>query len=185
MRLIFLSLILSVVGALPAYGQEARLNIAHLDRFTDKASEVINVDVPENLLKLAATFLRPERSPDEAKAKELIQNLKGVYVKRFQFENEGEYLPSDVETIRAQLNAPGWTKIADVRSKKKASFDVVIMTEGNVIKGLAVLAVEPKALTVVNIVGPIDLEKLSQLEGKFGIPRFGLETGDTHEEDKQ
>jgi hypothetical protein len=28
---------------------------------------------------------------------------------------------------------------------------------------------------VVNIVGPIDLAKLAELEGKFGIPHFGLE----------
>jgi hypothetical protein len=38
-----------------------------------------------------------------------------------------------------------------------------------------VLAAEQRAFTVVNIVGPIDLSKLAELEGKFGIPRFGLE----------
>jgi hypothetical protein len=63
----------------------------------------------------------------------------------------------------------------NVRSKREGNYDVVIMSEGSVIKGLAVLAAEPKAFTVVNIVGPIDLAKLAELEGKFGIPRFGLE----------
>jgi hypothetical protein len=30
---------------------------------------------------------------------------------------------------------------------------------------------------VVNIVGPIDLEKLSSLEGRMGIPKVGLGKG--------
>jgi hypothetical protein len=28
---------------------------------------------------------------------------------------------------------------------------------------------------VVNIVGPIDLEKLAKLEGQFGVPELGIE----------
>jgi hypothetical protein len=44
--------------------------------------------------------------------------------------------------------------------------------------GLAVLVMEPKELTVVNIIGAIDLERLGAMEGKFGIPRIheGKET---------
>jgi hypothetical protein len=38
-----------------------------------------------------------------------------------------------------------------------------------------VLATDPKEVTVVNIVGPVDLEKLSQIEGNFGVPEFGIE----------
>ena len=38
------------------------------------------------------------------------------------------------------------------------------------IAGIAILVAEPKELTVVNIVGPVDLDKLSALDGKFGIP---------------
>jgi hypothetical protein len=101
--------------------------------------------------------------------------LKGVFVKRFEFERDNEYTMADVESIRSQLNAPGWSHVANVRSKREGNYDVVIMSEGSVIKGLAVLAAEAKAFTVVNIVGPIDLAKLSELEGKFGIPHFGLE----------
>ena len=49
------------------------------------------------------------------------------------------------------------------------------MRTGDQVSGLAVLATDPKELTVVNIVGPIDLEKLTQLEGQFGIPDLDLE----------
>ena len=46
---------------------------------------------------------------------------------------------------------------------------------GDQISGLAVLSIDPKEFTVVNIVGPIDLEKLSKLEGQFGVPDLGIE----------
>ena len=39
----------------------------------------------------------------------------------------------------------------------------------------AVISAEPKEFTVVNIVGPINLEKLTKLEGQFGVPDLGIE----------
>jgi|SRR5437588_10147549 len=175
-RAIALCFALSLIAALPVYAQDpAKIEMTHLDRFADQADKVINVTVEEQLLRLAASFLNPKRSPDEAKIKELILGLKGIYVKRFEFEKEGAYTMADVDSIRNQLNAPGWVKVADVRSKHEGNYDVVLMSEGSVIKGLAVLAAEPKAFTVVNIVGPVDVAKLAELEGKFGIPHLGLE----------
>ena len=168
--------LLSVITAATAYAQDpAKIDMSHLDKFAERADKVIDVTVNEQLLRLAASFLNEKRSPDEGKIKEMILGLKGVFVKRFEFEKEGEYTMADVESIRSQLNSPAWSKIANVRSKREGNYDVSIMSEGSVIKGLAVLAAEAKAFTVVNVVGPIDLAKLSELEGKFGIPHFGLE----------
>ena len=56
--------------------------------------------------------------------------------------------------------------------------EVYMMTGTGRIDGIAILALEPKRLTLVNIVGTIDLEKLSQLEGQFGIPELGIGSGD-------
>ncbi len=175
MRAVALCSALSVFAAAPAYAQDhAKLDMSHLDKFAERADKVINVTVDEQLLRLAASFLS-DKKPDEAKIKELILGLKGVFVKRFEFEKEGEFSLADVDSIRSQLTAPGWSSVANVRSKREGNYDVSIMSEGSVIKGLAVLAAEAKAFTVVNIVGPIDLAKLAELEGKFGIPHFGLE----------
>ena len=38
------------------------------------------------------------------------------------------------------------------------------------------LASDLKEITVVNIIGNVDLDKLSQLEGQFGIPELGIES---------
>ena len=175
MRVIALCSVLSAFGVAPAYAQDhAKIDMSHLDKFAERADKTINVTVDEQLLRLAASFLS-DKKPDEAKIKELILGLKGVFVKRFEFEKEGEFTLADVESIRSQLSAPGWSSVANVRSKREGNYDVSIMSEGSVIKGLAVLAAEAKAFTVVNIVGPIDVAKLAELEGKFGIPHFGLE----------
>lgn len=175
MRALATGSMLSLLAAAPALAQDrAKIDMSSLDKFADRADKVITVTVEESTLKLAAAFLN-DKKPDEARIKELILGLKGVFVKRYEFEKEGEYTLADVDSIRSQLTAPGWSSVANVRSKREGNYDVSLMSEGTVIKGLAVLAAETRAFTVVNVVGPIDLAKLAELEGKFGIPHFGLE----------
>lgn len=175
MRTVPFCLLVLLFAAAPARAQDARIILTNLDHLAETADKTIDVTVDEGIIKLAMSVLNPKRSPDEAKLIDILTGLKGVYVKRFEFEKEGAYAMSDAEPVRTQFNGPGWQRIARVTSKREGSYDVVLMSEGSVIKGLAVLAAEPKALTVVNVVGSIDLAKLRDIEGKFGIPKFGLE----------
>ena len=182
LKLIGSLLLVTCVASVPALGQNPRLQIKNLEKLSSKAAEVVDVALDESMLKLASKFLASERDEDEAEARELIKDLKGVYVKSFEFDKEGEYSQEDVEAIRSQLTAPGWTKIVGVRSKHDGDVaEVYLMTESNTrnILGLAIIAADPETLTVVNIIGPIDIDKLSALEGKMGIPRLGLEKGKT------
>jgi Domain of unknown function (DUF4252) len=105
-----------------------------------------------------------------------VKNLKGIYVKNFEFEKPGEYSKADVELIRSQLQKPSWSRIVSSQSKREGeTSEVYLMTTsgGGSILGMAIIDAEPKELTVVNIVGPIDIDKLSALEGKMGIPHLG------------
>jgi hypothetical protein len=125
-------------------------------------------------MALTTKFLS-SKDEDEKKVKELVSGLKGIYVKSFEFESEGQYTEADLESIRSQLRNPAWSKIINARSKKDGSVEVYVMHTAGQISGLAVLATELKEITVINIVGPVDLDKLTQLEGEFGIPDLGLE----------
>lgn len=166
---------LAVACAVAAIAQDARLDIGRIDGLASKAAETIEVSLDERLLRIAAKFLKQE-DPDEAKVRELVSGLKGVYVRVFEFDKPGEYSQNDLEGLRSQLQAPGWTKIVGVRSRRDGeNVDVHLKYQGDNVLGLAIIAAEPKELTVVNIVGPIDLEKLSRLEGQFGIPKLELE----------
>ena len=176
-KFIFFAMLFLTLGAKAAYGQEAKLQIEHLNHLSDKAVEIVDVTLDQTLIELAAKFL-PAKTADEAKLKELVKSIQGVYVRRFAFEQEGGFTDGDVNPIRSQLQGPGWSKIITYINRKKdgnkMNVEVFLMLQGSVVKGVSVLATESKALTVVNLVGPIDIEKLTQLEGRFGIPNIGL-----------
>ena len=156
--------------------QTALLKLDTLDRLSVSAKQVVDVTVDEQLLQLASKFLSSARSADEREIKELVKDLKGVYVKRFEFEADGQYSSADIEPILKQLRGSGWARIVGVTSKSDLkNIDVFVMTEASLIKGIAVVAAEPRELTVVNVVGPIDVDRLSRLQGQFGIPPLQLE----------
>lgn len=175
MKKIFLAGLLIICATASAYAQDARLQIGNLDRLKEKAENVVEVSLDQKLLQVAARFLS-NKNPQEATVRELVSNLEGVYVRVFEFDKPGEYSFSDLEPIRSQVNQPGWTKIVGVMSRREGQkVDVHLKMSGESIHGLLILASEPKELVVVNIIGPIDLEKLRQLEGQFGIPSLNLE----------
>jgi len=97
-------------------------------------------------------------------------------VKSFEFEKEGEYSVADLESVRSQLRNTAWNKIVNINSKKDGSVEVYLMSNATQISGLAVLASDAREITVVNIIGNVDLEKLTRLEGQFGIPDLGIES---------
>lgn len=167
----------SLALSIPAWGQNPRLEISHLDKLASKASEVVDVTLDEPMMKLASKFMAADEDSDDAEARELIKDLKGVYVKSFEFDKEGEYSQADLDAIRSQLTASSWSKVVGVVEKRSGEIsEVYMMTEpvNKKVLGIAILVAEPKELTVVNIVGPIDMEKLSSLEGKMGIPKIDL-----------
>jgi hypothetical protein len=174
LRTLFAFLVSLLLLAGSAKAQEAKLQITGLEKLAAKAAESVDINMDGSMLQLAAKFFSDQK-PDEARIKQLIAGLKGIYVRSFEFDKEGEYSLEDVNAIRQQTRAPGWSKLVGVRSKRdKEDVEVFARMEGDKVIGLAIIAAEPKQLTVVNIVGPIDLEKLSDLEGQFGIPKMGL-----------
>jgi Domain of unknown function (DUF4252) len=144
------------------------------DHLAAKASQTVDVNLDGRLMRLASGIFS-DNDADEKQIKKLIAGLKGIYVRSFEFETAGQYTAADLSTIRTQLRGPGWTRVVNVVSKKEGDVEVYLLMNGDLIGGLAVLHVEDKEITVVNIVGPVDLDKLAQLEGQFGVPELGLE----------
>ena len=162
-------------AAAAAWGQDGRLQIGNLGALEARATDVTDVTVDERMLKLGSTILSSQRAGDAAKVKELLAMLKGVYVKVLEFEDANAYTMAELDGLRAQLQAPGWSRIVNVRSKRGGdNVEVYLLGEVDRVQGLAVIAGEPHQLVIVNVVGPIDLEKIGELEGSFGIPEIGL-----------
>ena len=186
-RLAAVCLLLVVAVVVAAVGQTAtntagKLEISYLDRLAGQAAETVDVNLDERLLKLVTPALS-SKEPDEENAKKMIVGIKGIYVKSFEFDAENQYAATDVNPLREQLRAPGWSRIVEVRSRREnVNVEVYILTRSGAtsdaagsIEALAILAFGAKNLTVVNIVGAIDLERLSKLEGQFGVPELDLE----------
>jgi len=174
-KLPLVTLLLIFAAMLTAKAQGARIQLSNLDHLAARASQTVDVNIDERLVQIAWRALSSD-DVDEAKVKKIVSGLKGIYVKSFEFENPGEFTPADVELVRSQLRGPAWSRLVNVTSKKDGSVEVYMMLVGDQISGLAVLSVEDKELTVVNIIGPVDLEKLSKLEGQFGVPELGIES---------
>ena len=170
-----IALLLIITSAFVARAQDSRLQLGSLDHLAAKASQTVDVNVDERLMKLALRLFS-DKDEDEREIKKLIAGLKGVYVKSFEFEADGQFAAADLQPIRTQLTGAGWTKMVNVRSKKEGTVEVYLQFAGEMINGLAVLHTDDKELTVVNIVGPVDLDKLAQLEGQMGIPDLGIES---------
>ena len=171
--IIVFTLILLPASAAAARGQDVKIP-ANVERLAAKAVETVNVTVDGALLQLAGKFLS-STDPDQKQIKTLLGSLKGIYVRSFKFENEGEYSEADVESVRSQLRGQEWARIVNVTSKKGGdNVDVAYKMDKGKIAGLVVIAAEPKEFTIVNIVGPIDLDQLSSLGGQFGIPKVDL-----------
>ena len=154
--------------------QSSRLELSSLDHLATKASQTVEVNIDERLMRIAAKAFS-DKDADEREIKKLIAGVKGIYVKSFEFDSDGQFTTADVDAIRAQVRGPGWTRLVNVTSKKEGNVEVYLLMNGEEIGGLAVLSSEDRELTVVNIVGPVDLEKLAKLEGQFGVPELGIE----------
>ena len=169
-------LTIAVLLALGLGAQDFKIPL-NVDRLAAKAVESVDVNLDAAMLQLAGKFLS-DKKPEEADARRLIGGLKGVYVRSFEFSKPGEYSEADVESLRAQLKPPVWSRIVGVRSKKDGeNADVFLKTENNRITGLAVIATEPRELTIVHISGPINPDDLGRLGGQFGIPRLDVKPG--------
>jgi hypothetical protein len=167
-------LLLLFGGAVTSRAQTGKLQLDQLDALTNRASNTLDVKLDENLMQTTVKLFSG-KDPDDVAIKELLKNVKGIYVKNFSFDKENEYQPAEIDSVMSQLRGGGWSKIVGITSKKdNENVEVYLMMVADQISGLAVVSLNPKEVTVVNIVGPINLEKLSQLEGSFGIPDLDL-----------
>ena len=161
-----------------AAAADPRLKIPEFKGLTEKASEAVVITLDTSLLGMAARFL-DDANPEDAAAKEVLTGIQGIYVTSYTFDKPNEYSKGDVDTVRKQLSAPGWSRLMEVRSRKEQSdVDIYLSMDGDRATGLAIVASEPKEFTIVNIVGSVDLDKLRKIEGKFGVPKLELERTD-------
>jgi hypothetical protein len=135
-----------------------------------KASDVTEVTLGKNMLDFASKFMKDK---DDEQARKLIQGLKGIYVREYTFEKEGEYSMDQIKQLRTSFGTSEWSPIVhEVEHHKSGATettDVMVKTVNGETQGMFILSAEPKELSIVLILGPINVDELSELHGIGGL----------------
>jgi hypothetical protein len=176
MRAITTGLIVASL-VVPCWGQTGpQIDLKNLKGLESKAEQVVSVNLEGQSLDEGSKLLAIRKGVSKS-VKELVKGLKGVYLRRFWFGGKQSYEDADVEPIRKELQRPGWAPMIDVKSRNKSeSVTVYSYTENDRLTGVTVFSTDDKEVTVVNIVGPVDLEALSELGKQMGLPAMHLAT---------
>lgn len=163
---------LAALAAPPVRAAEGQLTLPDFASLDAKASQTVNVTLDASLIGMAARFLDPNK-PEDAAVRKVINGLKGIYVRSYTFDSDFAYPKAEVDLVRKQLTGPGWERLVQVHDAKNHNdVDIYMCVDQTKVKGLAIIASEPREFTVVNLVGSVDLEQLHELEGRFGIPKL-------------
>jgi Domain of unknown function (DUF4252) len=158
----------------PLVAQQIKLPPA-LEKLSTVASDTVEITLDAAMLKFASGFMSNNKG-DEAAAKKLLENLKGVYVRTFEFDHDNAYSPDVLNAIREQLGDPEWSRIVTVKEKGGEDVGVWLHRENEKTTGMVVMVTAPREITFVNLVGTITPEDLKTLGGQFGIPK--IDTGE-------
>ena len=153
----------------PPPAESGRLNLPDFRELETKASESTVVTVGPWLLHFASHFAN-DRDPDGAATRRVLANIKSITVHSYEFDSDFVYTQADVDAVRAQLRAPNWNRLAQVRSKDRNNVDVYVSMDNDKTTGLAVISSEPRELTIVNVVGSVSPEDLQRLCAHLDVP---------------
>ena len=175
LRLVLLLCAFLALPALASAADPGRLQLPDFSTLAKKATQSVDISLDPALLRMASGVINSDENGNGAAVNGLIHGLKGIYVRSYTFDKPGEYSKAEVKAVQAQLLAPGWQPIISTHDLKQGSnVDIYVLRNGDRTDGIAIIAAEPRQLTIVNIVGSVDLNKLAQLQGQFGVPKVGL-----------
>src|SRR5947199_7780233 len=161
MRRLLLALLLLFPAAVL---QAQRVQIDLPPALAAKAAESVDVTLDGPLLRLASKFLDSDGDSDSRVARDLINKLEGIYVKSYEFDEDGAYDRSILDKVRAQLG-PTWKRLVEVKSRGREHTEIYCDMRGDNVEGLLVINAEPRDLTILNLVGPVAIDKLANLDG--------------------
>ena len=175
-----LALGIVATGAAAAFAQDSLPAASPIEKtLADRATHVTEVTLDKNMLAFAAKFMDKEKDgdKDDKAVKDMVQNLKGVYVRDYEFDKDNSYTADELAGLRKYIQGSDWSPMVHERTKGAVEgTDVYIKLVDGQIQGLYVLDAEPKELALVLILGPLDMDKISSLGGNFGIPKDAIKS---------
>uniref|UniRef100_A0A7V5CU47 DUF4252 domain-containing protein n=1 Tax=Acidobacterium capsulatum TaxID=33075 RepID=A0A7V5CU47_9BACT len=164
--------LLLLLAASPALAQTGPAFPVQLQKeLAARASDYTDVTLDKKMLSFASQFM--DKSGQDQQTRQMLQNLKGIYVHTYTFAKPGAYTEADLEQIRSQFHGSEWVPMVRERSKNHSEdTDVYMKMVNGQNEGMFVLDAEPKELDFVYIAGHINPKDLQGLGGNFGIPKM-------------
>lgn len=169
------TLLLAATLAAPALAQNSPLLIPpQLEKdLSARASDVTEVTLNKNMLAFAAQFMHG-KDDDEAATRHLIEGLDSIYVRDYEFDKEGQFSPDQLEQLRRSFQTPEWSAIVHEQERRSGqSSDILVKMVNGENRGIFILSVEPRDISIVLILGPIRLDQLASLHGIGGLHGLG------------
>jgi Domain of unknown function (DUF4252) len=176
-RRLFVALAVLCLSAC-ASAQEPERFLWKLDHLKGQVTRTVDIDIGPFGLALAR-WVMDKDDPDMAALRDTLKGCKAVHIRSYEFGSDFEYPRADIEALQSQLSGQGWTSLATVRDRKtKENVDVYIRLQREKVTGFVMLASEARGLTLVNVVGTVDLAAIQELRAHFGVPHRKPATDD-------
>jgi hypothetical protein len=144
-----------VLALLPVGAQTLDIN---LDALSAKAKQKAEITLEGPMLTQAL-----QMAPDKLKG--AGTNLSRLLVRHYEFEQTGQYSDADLDGIRKQVSSgTGWSRILNTKEEHESVEIYMLTSQNGKPGGFLLIAAEQKELTVVNVVGSIDLASLASLK---------------------
>jgi hypothetical protein len=171
LKIIWLSLLLlglPVIGSSQEEPIENHPGYLNLDAILDGANSYVTSEVylRNYILRMVARVTR-KQEPDFAN---MLDAIKLIRVVEFRFDGEGATSTlAKAEQLVSHLSSKRWDTLVRNRDGDKVINICIQSDQGEHIYALAIVTWDSEKMTVVNVVGDINLEMLSRLGSQFGI----------------
>jgi len=111
--LIALAACAALLLPMAASAADPELKLPDFTSLRKNAVDFTDITIDGMLLRIMKKFA----ADDDEEAAQILTDIKSVRVRAFEFDSDDAYSPADVDTVRKQLSAPGWSAVVQQRSQ--------------------------------------------------------------------
>ena len=147
------TLLTAALGLLMFGAASAQTFDFNLDALSAKAKEKAEITLEGSLL-VQVLQMAPKNVQDA------VANVRRVDVRHYEFANAGQYSDTDLDAVRKSVSS--WPRILNVKEEHQ-TVEIYMLSQDGKPAGFLLIAAEPKELTVLHVVGSIDLANLREV----------------------
>ena len=138
-----------------------QIDLKALDKLAAKAKSKTEINLDEATIKAGAGLLN-QKKVDEALGKKASKDMKGLFLRSYEFAQKGAYKPEDLKPVLDQLKGADWSAILKNTEDDEQTEIWLHKTNGQA-DGMLLIAMEANEVTVINAMGLTQLADLAVL----------------------